>query len=271
MHKKQATLLFSAIVCCFGGVFALPTHEYSAHSFGVEYYGLVRGQAITEQDVNSSSQFHGLSVSAAPFSFLICEAGFGVEDFNVEEYRQTEFEGGFGPAPFGGIALVTPVFIDHVQVAGGLDASYLHSSDKRSTLYSGALLNPFLGLSLKIGRYFGLQGGVKGHIIAGNMSNTRTNVDYGSFSNRNVVRGYVEALFKSPLEGGYISLYANGSPSADVFWDNGPVESTFGITLGVIVKGDKKSDTIKKKSDELFPAMQDMYDRSEDMKKKIED
>lgn len=266
MRKKHTAFTLVLVLGLAGGALGFPSHDFASRSFGVEYRGMLRGQAITEQDINSSSQFHGLSVAAAPFSFLVCKAGMGIEDFTVEKFQQNEFNGRFGPAPFGGIALITPVFIDIIQVAGGIDASYLYSSDKRGNLYSGAVVNPFFGLSLRIGPYFGLQGGGKGHFIAGSMTNTKTNADFGSFSNRNIVRAYGEAIFKSARDGGYISLFAEASPSL-AGWDNGPVESTFGVTLGVIVKGDKKSDAVIKKSKDMFPEFEKMRDRTKDLEK----
>lgn len=172
--KNPLLLLFA-----FSGAMAAnaPTMDMNAHALAVEYKALFRGQVITEKDVPSYEKSHSLSLRYAPIPYLLVTAGAGLEQFTVDPYQQKEFIGNYDFSPNAGLSLLTPLLFDIFQLTIGVNAIYLNSSDDNDLTYSGAIVDPFLGLGIFAGKYAGLEIGGKGHFINGSIKNTESDAE----------------------------------------------------------------------------------------------
>ncbi len=271
MKAKISFVIFAVVFLFVFGVENINAEMFNSTKFTVEYSGLMRGQMITQEDVNSYENIHYLSLGYYPFSIVGLSAGAGVDKFVVAEYDSSEFKGQYGLYAGGAITLISPYLIDGIlRFESGLNVKYLNSKDTSENLYYGLIYDPFLGIDIFLGKYFKIEAGSKLHVIDGDIKNTSTKEEYGGFSNRNIVRGYFNAVIKSPRNKSYLSFKFEVSPEFSSEWKSGPVESSVGIAFGINITSDRKSKKIRKFTRNVyFPNFDKVKKKAEKMESDI--
>ena len=271
MEKKVLFLLVFMLFFCSAQAGNPPVSAMASQTIGVDYSLAYRGQTITEQDIGSHEKIHCISLRYSPIQYLLFSAGIGIDKFTTDPYMGSQFNGQYGFSPSVGLSLFSPEFFREIfRATGGIAMSYLNSKDNAENKYSGSILNPYAGLIAALGKYADVEGGLKVHAINGSMGNTRTDTAYGPFSNRNIMRGYLSLLLKSPGEWAYMSIDFEMSPQVSKDWTGGPYESSLGFSIGMLLKNDTKNKQIEEKNSAKFPKFDEMKKKADKMEEKIE-
>jgi hypothetical protein len=245
-----------------------PIEDMGPRSLGIQYGLAFRGQNITSAIVPSHETLHLLSLAYAPVPYASIQAGIGIDAFDVETRNSVGFQGDFGISPAVGLVLATPYFaMDFLKGTGGIRALFLNSRNDQGYRYSAVVSNPFLGLVFSPSGYFDAEAGVRAHLMDGTMRGPGK-VEQ-SFANDDIGRGYVTLTVKSPMDGAFLSVDLDMSPSIDADWTNGPQEAQVGISFGAILGGKAKPAKVKE-SPGYFPAYQEMKDKQDKMSEEIE-
>lgn len=238
---------------------------------GFEYQALLRGQMITEKDVPSHELNHILKLKIIPLQYLNFSIWAGMQKFSVDTYNSTKFESDFGFTPGGSLGLLSPGFFkNHIWITVGSDVLYLNSEESGYE-YEGPITDIFGGCKFAVARNVEIEAGGRAHFIVGTIRNTRTSEEYGSFSNRNIIRGYGILVLKSMEEKVNFSLYFDASPEFSKDWANGPCESSLGASIGFMIVPDTKTKKIEQKNKTYFPGLEGAKQRIEEMEKEMKE
>ena len=270
MRRIQITSAFLLIIAA-QALFAKPPVRYmSQYTLGIEYSAAYRGQLITEQEVNGLERMHILKIHYSPFEFVQFYLGGGADRFEVEyPAKNIHFDGNYGFSPALGLTLNSPALVREILRASlNFDMLYLNSEDDRDYKYSGAILDPSLGVIIHAGRLIDIEAGVKGHFIAGTMQQPGSDAEF-DFSNSENIRGYSNFTLCSP-NGAFAQVNFDVSPKAEKELEDGPVEMTLGFSIGVLITQDMTNRELREKSSKYFPGFEDMKEKEEKMGEEID-
>jgi hypothetical protein len=274
-NLMQNKFLFGFTSCFILLFILLFQNLYSAEktpAIAIDYITLLRGQAITEKDVPSHEINHILKFKYIPAPYLSFSISAGMQKFSVDAYNSTKYDGNFGFAPGAGFGLTSPGLLDdRIWVIAGADFEYLNSKEESGYAYEGPMVDVFGGARFALAKNVELEAGGRTHFIDGAIRNTKTLKEYGAFSNRNIVRGYGALILKSMEERVNFSVYFDASPEFSKEWENGPLESSLGFSIGFLIVPDTKAKKLQEKSKALFPAFEKNKKRIEDMEQKMEE
>jgi hypothetical protein len=144
----------------------------------------------------------------------------------------------------------------------------LNSKDRDGYKYHGPVFDPHIGLLAHAGPIFDVEGGVKGHFIAGKMYDPELRVT-NNFSNEQPVRGYLCLALVSSI-GPYAKFNFDMSPSTTSNWKDGPVEASLGFTVGFTLKTQRTPKT-GKTVNTYFPDYDKMKEQQEEMMKELKE
>jgi hypothetical protein len=247
----------------------LPIQDLSPASIGVDYSGTWRGEEITTQNVPAHESVHHVNVRYAPLPYLLLSAGIGGANYTVDTCNQIQFKGGFNFSPSLGIALFSPSLLNKkVRFTAGVKSHYMHTTNTdKSFVYSGPVVVPNAGLIFSLGEYVDMELGGRGLFLFGQMQ--EGSLPALSFSNADQKRIYFSVMLHTPAEGAYMMFDFDGSEGISMNWSDGPAESSFGISVGVILRQpkDRVSRELKEKAD--YPGYIEMEKKLDEMEKSM--
>jgi hypothetical protein len=250
--------------------FAKPPVRYMySTTVGLEYYGAMRGQLITSALVPSHERIQLMYLCYAPVEYVQIGIGLGADRFFTDIYNARRFEGRYGFSPAISLTGNSPAFLmKALRLALNIDFLYLNSVDKFDYKYSGAILDPSLGLLAYAGKFVEVELGGQGHLIAGRMTDKSANTT-AAFSNEQNVRGYLAVTLASP-KGAYVQLHFDASPKITPDFNKGPSEATMGFSIGGLLTPDRTSKKLQEKTNKYFPAFKEMKKKEDEMGDELE-
>ncbi len=266
MNIKETLILGIILITALYISAKPPARFIDAHDFHAEYSNGWRGQSITEADVPSHENFQLWTLHYAPAEYIQFSLGIGMTNFEVDEYNEVFFEGNYGFSFSAGGYVNTPAFAKKViRFTAGVDFLFLNSTDDYDYKYSGAVVDPHLGIIFQAGPFVDIEAGGKGHFILGEMSDP-VNKTTGSFSNRDIIRAYGMVTLASSI-GPYAKFIFDFSPEITTVWEDGPAEASIGFAVGFLIKRTKKIKNernyfpnykkLKKKQDEMLTELEE--------------
>jgi hypothetical protein len=234
---------------------------------GLQYGFAFRGQNITSHDIPSHEIIHAINLGYAPIPYLELEAGLGVDRLSVDRYNGMRFRGDYGLSPLFGGTLVSPPWFDILRFTGGSRFLHFNSEDDRGYAYSGFVSSPFLSAIVSPSEYVDLEAGARGHRLDGTMNGPGGRKQ--TFSNREMVRGFVAITLKSPSEFAFFTLDADVSPAVDFDWTGGPREASIGVSFGTLL-GWKAKSSETKSAPPYFPAYPEMKEKQKQMAEELQ-
>jgi hypothetical protein len=248
-------------------LFAKPPVRYMYQTtIGGEYYAAMRGQLITNASVPSHERIQLIYFTYAPVEYVQFAIGFGADRFSTDHFNDRRFDGRYGFSPALSLSGNSPLFLMKIlRVTLNIDFLYLNSTDKFKFKYSGAILDPSLGLLAYAGKFVDLELGARGHLIGGTMTDKTETV----FSNAEIIRGYLAVTLAS-RKGAYLQLHLDASPRVTMEFNKGPSEAAMGFSIGALITPDRTNRKLQEKTNKYFPAFNDMKKKEDDMADQIE-
>jgi hypothetical protein len=262
---KRMVLLIAGL--CSIASAGLPVQDMSLTTLGLDYNAMWRGERITNANVGAHENTHFMTLHYSPIKYVALSGGLGVANYIVDTYQQVRFCGSFALAPAFGLDLYSPRFFKELfRVTAGGKGYYLNSRNSaRSFKYQGFFINPCVGLIATVNSTTDIEAGVRGHLIAGRMSEGETNTQ--DFSNINNIRLYGSVLIHTPAEGIYFIFDFDASPEFSTDWSKGPEESSIGFSVGCLLRKKEEKSTIK--TEIIYPEYRNLQKKKEEMQKEI--
>jgi len=242
----------------------------SMYTLGIEYAAAMRGQLITKQEINGLERMHLLKLHYSPIEYAQLYIGAGMDRMEVRyEAANRHFNGRYGIAPTAGLTLNSPALVRSIlRVTANLDFLHLNSKDGKGYTYRGTIVDPSLGLIAHAGSVIDIEAGARGHFIAGAMTDP-LDKKY-PFSNVENLRGYFNFTLCSPT-GAFAQFHFDASRAASSEFENGPVDATIGVSLGVLITSDETNKQLRERGEKYFPEFEDMKKKKRKMKEQIKE
>jgi hypothetical protein len=246
-----------------------PVRYMNKYTLGIEYCAALRGQLITEAEVNALERMHVLKFHYSPFELVQFYVGAGLDRLEVEyEPTRKHFDGNYGISPAGGLSLNSPALVRKMlRITANLDLQYLNTKDDKEYKYSGLVLDPSGGILFHAGRLVDIEAGVMGHFIDGWMEDPGENKFL--FSNAENLRGYFSFSLCSPV-GAFAQIGINASQKTTRDFEEGPIDAAVCLSLGILISQDIESRTILERTNQYFPDFEKVKKREKDMKKDMD-
>jgi hypothetical protein len=88
------------------------------------------------------------------------------------------------------------------------------------------------------------------------------------FSNYKNMRGWLDFTLCSP-RGAFAQIHFDASPLFQTSFENGPVDASAGISLGMLLESDHKGKKLEKRNSKYFPEYEDLEKKQDEMKESV--
>ena len=139
MKKLLSAAVFTAIVAVYAqGAGAVPAHNMTPYSLGIEYYGALHGHPVLYNFDTSSIASHFLRLHYSPCRFIRFSGGIGgaSPQNNTHNIHGTphKIDSKMGLSATGGAALVLPKLIPVLSITAGYEGMFLRYTEEETRI-----------------------------------------------------------------------------------------------------------------------------------------
>lgn len=233
MKPYQLTFVFLMVLFTFA-YGNLPTEEMTSNSMGVGYGYLNRGINVDQLSTPLWYRAHLVTFQYAPIPSLLFTLGGGAGRIVAADNQRKAFDGNWSFTATGGLSFISPKALGFLSLTVGSDFYYF-TSPRNHVVFSGGIINPYGGVILSFQNVFNIEAGVKGQYVDGNIEIQNRNVQHFS-ALKEPIHGYLQTTFYSKDAGLYVTAAVDASQKAKMDWVNGPLQSSFSIGIGFILR-----------------------------------
>jgi len=264
--KLKIVALFAALAL-YGVSLAEPNpYNMGFYALGVNYKGALQGLSLSEDNTLSwHESTDGIFLHYGPIEYTKLTFGLGFSRIKLEQDTSVRIDGA-AIVPFGKLSVYTLPLIEIVQIKGDVEFCQYGVKDGKSKATLTAFI-PSAGVMATFADMFNIEAGLQLRMFSGTLKPELGN-------DRELKNPYPMAYYTSiklQEEGGsaFLSFDYSASLQGDKKWQSGPVNSSLQLSIGTVLRQDKRTERLEEKLDSYFPDKNDLKRRQEFMVEEI--